>query len=359
MKNQINFQFVLIMLVFFGNIPFQSKAQLRFDVYSIQYHNVTSYNGYDSGVGSHTFHFSYNGTSINIPNWSVTARVKAPIVPESGNNVSGQPFPADKIGFRFTHDDAQSVNLSSIGASTALIPLQQSNEVFMIRNSKAPIFFQSQYPGYMQFRLNYTLQIAGGDYLDLLKNKDPYNIIVYGLPVQYTVYNEKGEAILSRDVYYRIQINNTLTGGSTEPDYSISIMENAKNGVLEFISYADYKRGVTAQYPDGLRINSITDFEVNIKALDPEFKNAANNTLDLSVLNIQLQPSTDASKTYSNPILPISTSAQTYLIGTANKSKKKPQYFNIQYNASFDQQKLSTIKSGAYQTSIIYVLTPR
>src|SRR5690554_4947251 len=73
-----------------------AQAQLRFNVYSGGYFNVTDYGGYTTPDGGHRFHIQYQGMHIDEPNWAIRARINGPIRPVSGQSVSGLPFPSEK-----------------------------------------------------------------------------------------------------------------------------------------------------------------------------------------------------------------------------------------------------------------------
>lgn len=335
----------------------QAKAQVSFHVYSGGYFTITDYAGYVSGVDAHRFHIEIRGTNINIPNWSVKARLNGLISPQGGQqNVGGIPFPADKISFRFTRDDGKSPTLAQINAPMSPIPFVSGAEVALIPSSQAPLLSHPSF--YSDNNLYFEIIIAGGSYLDQLKNKQPYQIIVYKVPLTFTLYNGNGVPIGSKNVEYSIQINQNLTGNpGTNPQYSLEILGEARDGVLDFNSLSSYMNGVMVNYPDAVKVNSTTGFELTTKSQYNQFGNETGDVLPINILNLQLEAGTNSPAGAQYPPIQLSTSPQ--MVMRSDIGKNSTMFMNIKYSVAGNDDRLLQAKSGNYSTVLIYQLTPR
>ncbi len=329
-----------------------ASAQLIYSVISGGVFNVTDYAGFVTPDGGHQFHFEYNGTDINEEYWKVTATIDGPIMPDGGaTNVSGQPFPADKIQFRFTHDDGNPPTLANIGAPTTFIPLT-TGETPLIPMSNAPIYHQSQENGNMQFTLFFAIQIGGGAYLDDFKNSEQDQLIGYTVPVTFTLYSQHGTQLGYQNVQYEIQISQDLTG--TPPvSYGLEILGG--DHTLELSSAAHYAGGVSNTYEDGVRINANTAYEVRVRSLNEYLVSANNDQLDVSVVTAAFSPGTNAvAGTYHSVVL----SNVSQLLFTANGTSSQPQNYNVQYSIGGNDTRIFRAPSSTYSTTLFYELIP-
>lgn len=337
----------------------QAKAQVTFNVHGGGYFNILDYAGYVSGTDSHRFQFGLNGTNINVPNWSIKARINGQIQPTGGaQNVGGIPFPADKISFRFTRDDGNSPTLSQINAPMTPIPFVSGSEVPLIPSAQAPLLLQSPYNSYKQINYYFEIVIAGGGYLDQLKNRQANSIIVYNIPITFTLYNSSGQPIGSRSVEYSIQLNQSLTGNpGTTPQYSLEILGEARDGVLDFNSLSSYMNGVMVTYPDAVKVNSTTGFELSAKSQYNQFGNQTGDVLPINILNLQLEAGTDSPAGAQYPTIQLSTTPQ--MVMRSDIGKSSTMFMNIKYSVAGNDDRLLQAKSGNYSTVLIYQLTPR
>lgn len=350
----------LVVWYVLGNWPGVASAQLRFNVYSGGYFNVTDYAGYTAPEGGHRFHIQYQGQQINEPHWGIRARINGQIRPVSGQNVSGLPFPAEKLSFRFTHDGGDSPTLAEIGASTAAVPFNALGETILIAESNAPISYHSPYGGSMQFHLYFTMHVAGGAYLDQMKNSAAYQMIVYMVPITFTLYGQGGDVLGYQDVVYYIQVNQTLSGTpNVEPAYSIEVLGDAREGTLEFGSAGNYVGGVTVAYPDGLKVNANTGYAVTAKTIGPEMASVGGGqaTLPVSVVSLRLEPGSNPPQPGHYTEIPLSDSYQ--VLFTANAGRDVPQFFTVVYRTAGNDERLLKARSGTYTTVVLYQLLPR
>lgn len=349
---------LLFVALFAGSL--QADAQLRFQVYSGGYFDVTDYAGFATPPGGHQFHFLYNGRQIHVENWRVTARVNGPIRPVSGQSVSGQPFPTEKVAIRFTHDNGNSPTLAEIGAPTTPIPLAQNGETPLIPQSKAPITHQSQNEGYMQFHLFFAVDIAGGAYLDQFKNREAYQPIVYALPITFTLYSQDGLVLGYQDVTYRIQINQNLSGSpAIEPQYGIEVLGNARDARLELSNIANYMDGTTVLYTDGLKINANTGYVITARTLGADMQDISGGTATLPVEAVQLQllPGSDPSPAGSYTAVSLADRYQPLF--NVPVGRNRPQLFDIVYRTAGGDERLLRARAGVYNTTVLFQLIPQ
>ncbi len=350
----------MLLVVVFFTCSLQAGAQLRFQVYSGGYFNVTDYAGFATPPGGHQFHFLYSGRQIHVENWRVTARVNGSIRPVSGQNVSGQPFPAAKVAFRFTHDSGNSPTLVEIGAPTTPIPLVQNGETPLIPQSKAPITYQSQNEGYMQFHLFFVVDIAGGAYLDQFKNRAAYQPIVYALPITFTFYSQDGLVLGYQDVTYQIQINQNLSGSpAIEPQYGIEVLGTARDARLELSDIANYMEGASVLYTDGLKINANTGYVITARALgaDMQAVSGGTATLPVEVVQLQLLPGSDPPQAGNYTGISLADQYQPLFNGPVGR--ERPQLFHIVYRTAGGDERLLRARSGVYTTTVLYQLIPQ
>lgn len=340
------------------------KAQVKFTLWSDRYVQVTSYLGKSTVPRFNTFQFEIGNqdVNVNIPNWSLSVRLLAPILPVSGGpNRSGKPFPANKIGLRWTEDDNQShLNLNGIGASRNEIFLTSSGEVFLIEKSRQPLRGRNNQHTLAQ--LFGMMNIVQGKYLDdFVSGVNEWTHIEYDIPLQFTLYEVNGKVIGYQYVNYKLHINPKLTDGGAvdvEPDYSLQLDPGAMDASLRFFTPQHYSDGVQIQADNAIRVNSSTDYELRVKSIEPEFVLASGSTLPLSILSLQVFPVAGNGNTITNPKIQLSTAEQVAYAGRS-KDKNVIRYFNIQYEARFTRSQTLTSRQGNYTVSLLYLLMPK
>jgi len=338
-----------------------AQGQIRFTPGSNNYFEVKSYLGVETHPAFSWFQFDINGKVANIENWSIGARVRGPITPGKNRNKSGKPFPVDKISFRWTTDNFnKNINLNSIPAGRNYFIYQNANDVYLINKSKVAL---RNYDAaeYTQIYLYGALKIDAGKYLDEYLNIDPYSPIAYDIPVIYTLYDERGNVLGSNQIVYIMQLDKSLTDGhlvDVEPDYSLEIMSEASNASLIFTTADHYKNGRSTGYPNAVKVNSISNFELQVKSMNNDLTDNMGNTLDLSIMSVELSAGDNAAGATVFPKAVLSTNAQKVVDGRPAANKKK-QSFNLEYKAQFTPQQIRTLKPGKYETSLLYMLMPK
>jgi len=212
----------------------------------------------------------------------------------------------------------------------------------------------------MQFDLYFAINVAGGAYLDQLKNNAAYQVIVYALPITFTLYGQEGNILGYQDVTYYIQINQTLSGASpAEPAYGIEVLGDARDGKLEFGSVGNYAAGVTAVYPDGLKVHSTTGYSITAKAVGSEMValSGGRAALPVSVVNLRLEPG--SAPAVLGSYLEIALSDTYQVLFNASTGKDMAQFFTIVYRTAGNDARILNARSGTYTTTLQYQLLPQ
>jgi len=347
------------MWILFIAVPL--SAQLRFSIWSDNYVEVTSYLGKSTADRFNVVQFDLNGIAIDEPNWSLSVRLLAPIrTIAGGRNRSGNAFPPDKISLRWTGDNNDpTFRLDGVGATRNPLMLQNSNEVWLVNRAKQPISSNGKY--YVQYQLYSALTIAAGKYLDDYLSPDQYTYLKYRIPLLFTLYNQNGKVLGTQELNYEMQLPPRLTDGAmvdVEPDYSLEITAEAADALLKFSTQKDYLEGVVLQTANAIRINSVTDFELRVKAIESEIIRNGGGALPLSTLSLQLSAESGLKKIKANPRVLLDTQEQM-VVSSGATDKKQPQTFNVTYRANLTTQQVSASKSGSYSVSLLYLLIPQ
>lgn len=359
MKSCTRFGLLLLLCLGFAT---SLQAQLRFVPWSQNYVVLTSYLGVETQERFNTFKFELNGINVFYPNWSLSARLVAPIrITEGGPNRSGKVFPADKISLRWTTDNSDSqTNLNSMGANRNDIRLQNTGEVMLIDRSLTPLSSYGRH--YTDITLFSALKVAQGKYLDdFLSGRDQYTHIKYSIPVLYTLYDENKNVLGTQQIDYMLHIHPNLTDGGLvdmEPDYSLLISTEASDATLSFRTAKDYRDGVSLAFPNAVKVNALTDYELTVKATETSFLRNGGGALPLSILSLQLTPGQAASGVMTNPKRVLSNNPQAVLTGRST-DKKVAQFFNLHYEAKLTPAQVASSTTGSYTVSLLYQLMPR
>ncbi len=358
----LNLKIVYISLFLFLASSPVVKAQLEFSVFSNTYIGLTSYLGKETVDDFNSFQFIMNGQHLNYSNWSLSAQVVGNIMPVSGGpNVSNSAFPANKISIQLTNAFSKQSNVSfsldGIAASRGKFNLSNA-EVFLIQNAQQPLATGTNY--YVQNIIQSKFQVEEGLYLDNYVSADEHLVIVYKINILYSLYQPGGQLIKSFTKEYDFQISRNLTDGhlvGVNPDYQITIIPSATQTTLQFQQADNYKNGVSVQLDNAVKINAITDYEVKLKSVESEFNKTGGGTLPLSLLKVQLLPSTGA-QVSANPLLTLTNNEQMLLRG-GSTDKNVERNYHLSYAAKLGVNDINTTTTGTYSVSLIYILLPQ
>lgn len=323
--------------------------------YGPGYVKVESYEG--ATISGHVFHFQLRNP-MNVSNWSLRARINGPIMASTGANVSGQPFPADKIQFKFTGTGTGTPSPAQISVPLHPQPLQVGQTV-IIASSAAPLVNGPN--SYHQFRVDYDVIIAGGAYLDQMKHMNPYNHVQYHFPIVFELYDAQGQLISqTTQSNFNIQIPPVFEGQAPEPpmpDFSLEILGEAVDGTLNFSSLESYINGEQVRYSDAVKIHAKTGFELHVRSRSHQFMSTTGQVLPVEVLQVRLRQG--SAPPASAQYFTVQTSTQPHLLMSTNQGSPTPLLLDLEYRTEGHDQRLIDAPAGKYSAVLVYELIPR
>lgn len=336
----------ILPIAFFLFIAGAVHAQ-TFSGWSNNYVTVHSYDGVVS-MDAHRVRFQYTGTSMNVPNWKVSVKLRGPIL--SGD---GKVFPSEKISLAPVRTEGQANHpgplptVSQIGMPSP-VPLKDGMEVFLVPSSNAPLYHASPNNAYYDLQMVFNLVVAGGAYLKELQDYRQFIV-----PFQFTAYRSDNTVIGVYPINYTIQVN-PLTGTPPpdESQYAIRVSTEASNGLLEFNTVSDYTNGKNVSYTNGLAVTANTAYQVTVRSIPSQFSSATGNTLPLDVVRLQLSGGGG-----TLPLVTLSTDAKAILHG--NSTNGVATYFDITYSTRANDSRLFNVATDLYSTSLLYEISPR
>lgn len=347
-------------------LPVLGQPRPTISVYGAHHYNVRSYQGLKlEQVGTHTIHIQLPSPGINIEKWSITAKIETPMISRPAN-VSGLTFPENRIKLRFLNENFDSntprpqPTLRNLGVPLVGIPMQVAgSETYIIDRAVVPLRTGNIH--YLNLRYHFGFDIEGGLYLDQLLSDNggnPWNTnpAQYLSPVTFTLLDEFGTAIAKTTFNMNIQIHRPL-GEPPQPEYSLQLIGDARDGQLNFLDLRSYVEGAQATYSNGVRVQSKTGFQVQVKALQSELVNAQGRGLPVDLLRISLSPGLDAVIPASFPEIRLSTEAQTIL--QAPNGSSKAQFYDLRYSTGRDDPRVLNVSAGTYSTLLVYQLIPQ
>lgn len=345
-------RYTLLLAAFAVNTGY---AQLQFNINSSNnYLGVRDYSGFTSN-NAYVLKFTYNGTSLNVPNWRVAARLRGPI--RSAN--SNQVFPADKIALKFSSISGNQPNLPTAG-NIPIPPFvnlaHPSAETWLVPRSNEPLFFQSSYAGYYDFQIHFDLVIQPGAYLSELTNKDNiYTQQIYFMPIDFIAYDGQGREIGKVEHRYQIDVFPLQGAPPSENNYSFKILGNAQNALLEYKTITDYKRGASVNYPRALAISSNTAYQLSVRSVSPTLVASTGETLPIDIVRLEVTP--DDGQLVSTQDIPLQQTAQVIVRGKTTNNNYE--YFNMRYHSKSMQPQLLEAKPLLYSTVLEFEITPQ
>ena len=354
--NKVLIQFIFFIFLF----PASSKlvAQpMQYTVWSTNYMFLDSYLGYTSANDFTKVQFSLGDRSYIQPEWSLSVRLLGPIRLEEGSNRIGKPFPADKISLKWTGTAGDNLmRLEEIGATLEALTLPESGELFLVSRSRQPI--QSFGRNSALHLLLNQMRIAPGKYLENYLSTSQWNHVKYNFNLLYTLYDSQNRVLGTQVVPYTFQMPPQLKDGhlvDVEPDYNIAVSSDMQEVNLSFKNIIDYKQGVQVHVPSGITVNTKTDYELRVKALDSDIRSAIGNSLPLNIIKVSIKG--EGSTTGTSSAVQLSTTEQIAFRGTSkDKNIKRP--MGVYYEVNIPAENLKKVVMGTYSVSLMYQLLP-
>ncbi|ULB35076.1 MULTISPECIES: hypothetical protein [Proteiniphilum] len=331
-------------ILLFLSVAAMSYGQLMFNGWSHNYLNVYSYNGAVAADGF-TMGFTYIGTNLNIPGWKLSVRIIEPFT--AGNKA----FPLKRLSLVPVYTEGRANNpgplptVQQIGMISPVI-LSDDNEVFLVPSSNAPLYNVSQWNSYYNLRMVFDFVVAGGGYLNSLRNK------IFNGVLRFTAYRSDNSVIGYQDVFFIIHVHRLSGTLPPENEYSIRVSAEASNGLLELNSMDDYIHGKNVTYSDGLLVTATTDYQISVRSTDANFSSLEGSSLPLDVVKLHLSGSAGTSVPAT-----LSTESKTIFRGVSTGNETAT--FNIIYSTQPNDYRLYDASSNLYGTSLIYEITPQ
>lgn len=349
MNSLIRHIVLFITLCFVG----ETRAQLQFQLNSSNnWWSVNNYSGTTSN-NAYVLKFVYNGTYLHVPNWRIAARLRGPIATNSS-----QVFPADKITFKITNTSGNS-NPPGVGGIPVppFVNLAPSPaEVFLVPQSQIPLSFQSEYNGYYEFLLYFDFVIQPGSYLAELTNKDGSSYHqTYSMPIDFIAYDGFGNEIGKIEHNYTIAVAPLQGTPPSQNNYSLKIVGNAQNALLEYKTIADYREGASVNYPRALAISSNTAYQLSVRSVNPTLTSSTSETLPLDIVRLEVTP--DDGQPVSIQDIPLQQTSQVVIRG--NTTNNNYEHFNMRYHSKGMQPHLLEARPLLYSTVLEFEITPQ
>lgn len=314
--------------------------------------SVNSFQGYTASDAMVT-RFTYSGTNLNISNWKVTVSTLPSIKSTDGT----AEFPTDKIAFSPINTVGQAQpkaipTISEIGMPS-LVPLNGSNEVYLVPRSNAPLYNISPYSSYYDLQLHYNFQVMPGAYLKDLQGG--YSQKTYMIPLIFRAYGSNNELLGSFQVNYKIDVFKLTDTYAEENAYSIRISSEAQKGLLEMKTLADYANGVKVVYSSGLGVSTNVAYQVSLRSVPAQFVSDKGSTLPLNVVKMHLVPVGSNSASVST----IELSNTSQIIANGASTQNQSSYYDIQYWTSAADNQLIEAVMAEYSTTLLYEITPK
>ncbi|MFY1045823.1 hypothetical protein [Chryseobacterium sp. GP-SGM7] len=335
--------------VFFLIFIFISKAQVSVSSWTNSYMQVNNYNG-NTNPDAYTVTFSGNG-NFNIPHWRLSAKLQQNIISENGQYT----IPGNKVSFHPVSATGQAVpgpppSIAQIGAPSNVF-LQENVEAFLVPQSNAPLYNASSSPNaYYYLSLKFAVTLMGGAYLGTY----PAWTRFYAT-VEFTAYDQNNNIIGRIPHTFQFHIG-TLSGTPpTTQEMSLIINSNAANGTLEFDSMQDYNDGNSINYPNGLKVNTNTNFQIKVRALQNNLTSPLGYTIPISAIHLRLQPLSQGTQT----VYPLTLSSTSQILAKGNTSHNTTFNYDLIYFSLAQDQQLINARPGEYSTTLQYEITPQ
>lgn len=308
--------------------------------------NYTTVSSYDGAFELAAFQVRIEKTGFLelLPGWKISVRA----IPTPAKN--GKIFPVEKLYLQpyflsgAANDPGPLPALSQLGINSATY-LQNNSEVYLIPSSPAKLYNKGTYNSYFDFLLQLNFVVSGGSYLNNLKDSSWPE---YPVRFEFKLYDTSNSLIGSMFVDHKIQVSNNLTGTPpVENNFSLLISNNAKEGLLEVKSMADYINGTNVTYNNGVTVSSNTAYQLTVKSQMPEFKSEAGQSLPLDVVKVQLLPEGNS----------VALSNTPRILFKGSSTNSQPKYFDLKYSSNANDVRLFQAEVENYKTTLTYEIT--
>lgn len=343
MKGSKTIGLVVLLMCFMIDINAQNSL---FSGWGKNYTTVYSYDGI-SHNDAFTVRISKNGLLDLQPGWKVSVRAT------SFQAANGKIFPVEKLYFQpylisgSSNDPGPLPSISQTGINS-ITYLQQNAEVYLIPSSPFHLYNKGTNNSYFEMMLQLNFIISGGSYLNNLLVPGSYNSPEFSVQFEFKLYDKDNNLQGSYSARHTIQVSYNLTGiPPIENNFSLQIGNNAKEGLLEVKSMADYINGTSITYNSGITVSSNTAYQLTVKSQLAEFKSETGHSLPLDVVKVQLLPEGNS--------ITLSNAPKILYKGNSTNSAQKS--FDLKYSSNANDSRLFQAEVENYKTTLTYEMT--
>lgn len=312
--------------------------------------NYTTVNSYDGKIEQAALQvrIETNGLLDLQPGWKIG-------ITATTNPISnGKIFPLDKIYFQpyfisgTSNDPGPLPSISQLGF---ISPTYAKNnaEVFLILSSPYHLYNKGTGNSYFDMLIELNLIVSGGSYLKNLLVPGSYAYPEFPIKLEFKLYDKDNVLLGNYYTNHTIQVSYNLSGTPpTENEYSLQIINNAKNALLELKSMADYINGASVTYENGVIVSSNIGYQLKVKSQQANFISEDGNTLPLDIVKVQLMPNGNA--------ISLSTTNQVLYNGISTNSQT--QSFDLKYSTTPNDSRLYEAEVEDYKTTLTYEISP-
>lgn len=336
---------VLILLLSF--VVSVDAQKPKFSGWGKNYTTVNSYEGKIEQAGLQV-RIETNGLLDLQPGWKIgITATTTPI-----NN--GKIFPLEKVYFQpyfisgTSNDPGPLPSISQLGF---ISPTYAKNnaEVFLIPSSPYHLYNKGTGNSYFDMLIELNLIVSGGSYLKNLLVPGSYASPEFPIKLEFKLYDKDNVLLGNYYTNHTIQVSYNLSGTPpTENEYSLQIINNAKNALLELKSMADYINGASVTYENGVIVSSNIGYQLKVKSQQANFISEDGNTLPLDIVKVQLMPNGNA--------ISLSTTNQVLYNGISTNSQT--QSFDLKYSTTPNDSRLYEAEVEDYKTTLTYEISP-
>ena len=333
------YRVLLVSVFFLFALLSKISAQLDLSVSGNGQLNVNNYSGARQNIGFMVYITGKGYLNLE-EGWRVGVTAKS--FPANNNKI----FPAEKIFIETNSIEVQNDNrpptMNQIGIHPHLNFINEA-EVFFVPSALVS-FVNYKEGSYYKLNFDISLGVEGGAYLGTLGTW-----VNYGTKLRFILYDKYGKPLGDSDFNTNIFVSKLSGTPPVENNFSISVQNGADIATLALNNESAYRYGIVAEYGGGLRVKSITSYELNVRSQLVAFtsKDDTSLTLPLDVVTVQLDEYTPVTLSYGAQNLTKDKQAST-----------EDRYYKITYRTESDDDRLFNAKGEIYTTTLIYELVP-
>jgi hypothetical protein len=246
--------------------------------------------------------------------------------------------PVQYVSMRFNRVASGSPSAAQIGVTNNIVPVSFTDAT-LINQSAAG------FTPYAGTEHKFDMIINGGNHL-LIPNG------TYTANLTFSLYNQANELVSSKTQDVSFQIN------SSSNAYTVLLQNSAHVVDMVFNTLASYETGVSVDKPRGLKVTGYSGYQILIKTSGPNLQNSNDETIPVSVVNVQTTKHTNTPGNITTFTRALSASDQIIINNPLNNSAMQVVEYNLRYYTTPGDTRLSG-KGGTFNTTVFFVAIPR